>query len=343
MTSVARDNICCVETILSDDALMPEIPGKIHVSIFLCLKHRKVNGQQPQRDSQNTRQKGRPRRFSLLPPSSTPSPSFPRPSLQIACSDAAALFASLFRTCPLLSCQCLPIRLCGKTVFAGSPQYALGSALPLADRQTMDSPATDSSPLSSTTTMTGMGSSPPRTSPFLMNSASPPPRPVSVNSLARSLTTIPYQKTNRSTSTGIHFQSQQQRFQDSPVGEVVSFDGSTDDTEDVEMEGAVISSGGTISTSPNGIHFEDLPVEIHEAILDHLLGERTSSSTGGLRMRSWAKALRHPRRKDLANLALVSQLWRPLVQERIYRHSKKPISLSSVWNLFVLTLLLQLK
>ncbi|KAL1956064.1 hypothetical protein VTO42DRAFT_7659 [Malbranchea cinnamomea] len=68
----------------------------------------------------------------------------------------------------------------------------------------------------------------------------------------------------------------------------------------------------------------DLPIEIHEAILDHLFGVR-GAALGAITSEystasTWSKSLRHPRRKALSNLALVSPLWRPLVQERIYRH-----------------------
>lgn len=73
------------------------------------------------------------------------------------------------------------------------------------------------------------------------------------------------------------------------------------------------------------LQLDDLPTEIHEAVLDHLFGVRgaalasvtPTSSTAS----SWSKTLRHPRRKALSDLALVSRTWRPLVQERIYRHS----------------------
>ncbi|KAG5296521.1 hypothetical protein I7I50_09722 [Histoplasma capsulatum G186AR] len=78
------------------------------------------------------------------------------------------------------------------------------------------------------------------------------------------------------------------------------------------------------STHPHRILFGNLPIEIHEAILDHLFGVRGSTlaslSPSKSRPNSWSKALRHPRRKALSNLALVSSQWRPLVQERIYRH-----------------------
>ncbi|KAI1980139.1 hypothetical protein LOZ55_001541 [Ophidiomyces ophidiicola] len=72
------------------------------------------------------------------------------------------------------------------------------------------------------------------------------------------------------------------------------------------------------------LQFEDLPIEIHEAVLDHLFGVRgaalTSVTTTSATASSWSKTLRHPRRKVLSDLALVSRTWRPLVQERIYRH-----------------------
>lgn len=72
--------------------------------------------------------------------------------------------------------------------------------------------------------------------------------------------------------------------------------------------------------------FDNLPIEIHEAFLDCLFGERAPASATVVHRksaaRSWMRALRHPRRKALSNLALVSEVWRPLVQARIYRHSK---------------------
>ncbi|KMU80603.1 hypothetical protein CISG_08511 [Coccidioides immitis RMSCC 3703] len=72
------------------------------------------------------------------------------------------------------------------------------------------------------------------------------------------------------------------------------------------------------------LQFEDLPIEIHEAVLDHLFGVRgaalASVTPASSTASSWSKTLRHPRRKALSDLALVSRSWRPLVQERIYRH-----------------------
>lgn len=162
----------------------------------------------------------------------------------------------------------------------------------------------------------------PSVAPLMMMSSEPPPRSVSVNSLTRTPTssTIPYQKTNRSTSTGIRFHEGHDSL--AAFAPEVGFDSVS---SDVEMEEAPTVSSETVSTCDSNIIFEDLPVEIHEAIVDHLFGERTSTSTAAtaakLGARSWAKALRHPRRKDLSNLALISPLWRLLVQERIYRHS----------------------
>ncbi|THD00100.1 hypothetical protein EYZ11_000425 [Aspergillus tanneri] len=91
------------------------------------------------------------------------------------------------------------------------------------------------------------------------------------------------------------------------------------------MEEAPIITDGPAS-SEAGLRFEDLPIEIHEAILDYLFGERASAltSVGPSKpsARGWNKSLRHPRRKALSNLSLISPVWRSLVQERIYRHIK---------------------
>ncbi|KAF3013492.1 hypothetical protein E8E14_005475 [Neopestalotiopsis sp. 37M] len=71
-----------------------------------------------------------------------------------------------------------------------------------------------------------------------------------------------------------------------------------------------------------------LPAEIHECILDHLFGYRVSTtspsslSIPSVNARSWSTALRHSRRKELSNLALVTPLWRDLVQARLFRHIK---------------------
>ena len=73
-------------------------------------------------------------------------------------------------------------------------------------------------------------------------------------------------------------------------------------------------------------HLENLPPEILEGIVSHIvghLGSAASDSTGVQHpVRNWNAIMRHPRRKKLADLAIVSYTWRGLIQERIYRHSK---------------------
>lgn len=70
-----------------------------------------------------------------------------------------------------------------------------------------------------------------------------------------------------------------------------------------------------------------LPTEVHEAILDHIFGYRVSAtSCSNMRTSSAARslgtAMRHSRRKVYTRLALVSPLWRDLIQQRLYRHVK---------------------
>jgi len=78
-----------------------------------------------------------------------------------------------------------------------------------------------------------------------------------------------------------------------------------------------------------------LPAEIHECILDQLFGYRVSTSSPSslsipsVNSRSWSTALRHSRRKELSNLALVCRLWRDLIQERLYRHIKLKATVSA--------------
>ena len=78
------------------------------------------------------------------------------------------------------------------------------------------------------------------------------------------------------------------------------------------------------SQSPKS-HLENLPPEILEGIVSHIvghLGSAASDSASQHPVRNWNAIMRHPRRKKLADLAIVSCTWRGLIQERIYRHSK---------------------
>lgn len=69
---------------------------------------------------------------------------------------------------------------------------------------------------------------------------------------------------------------------------------------------------------------EDLPLEVQGRILDHIFGDMHSIYAGStsLRGKSVSSLMRHPRRKAVSDLSLVSASWRELVQERIYRHIK---------------------
>lgn len=85
----------------------------------------------------------------------------------------------------------------------------------------------------------------------------------------------------------------------------------------------------TAECSPSSkLMLTDLPTEISEIILDCLLGTRASTSSKTLMpgssaaLRGWGTALRHSRRRERTDLALVSSKWRVLVQERLYRHIK---------------------
>ena len=78
-------------------------------------------------------------------------------------------------------------------------------------------------------------------------------------------------------------------------------------------------------------HIQDLPPELLEAIFGHVVGHLSSilsdHSDPQYNVRNWNAVMRHPRRKNVADLALVSETWRRLIQERVYRHSKAAFSL----------------
>ena len=79
-------------------------------------------------------------------------------------------------------------------------------------------------------------------------------------------------------------------------------------------------------SEPPKSHLQDLPPEILEEIFGHVVGHLGSTlsdpSDSQTNVRNWNVIMRHPRRKNVADLALVSDTWRRLIQERIYRHSK---------------------
>ncbi|KAK2767739.1 hypothetical protein FQN54_003897 [Arachnomyces sp. PD_36] len=165
-----------------------------------------------------------------------------------------------------------------------------------------------------------------------MMSTAPLIRPVSIDSLALSPMSSPlssFPKTSRNSTLGLPPGGDELDYAEATPGE--DSDISSKETGDVvgmEDEEGLESEAqkSQQQQSRAELRFEDLPYEIHEAILDHLFGVRASTlstaAPANSGARCWNKALRHPRRKALSNLALVSDVWRPLVQERIYRHIK---------------------
>lgn len=150
-----------------------------------------------------------------------------------------------------------------------------------------------------------------------------PPRPVSVGSSMRISAVSPaaYQKNSRSSSVAATIHDDETESSLSFV--VASASSKCPPCLGREMEDVLVNGLQELRYRPRPeLQFDNLPIEIHEAILDHLFGERASMSTLKSSNGSWNTALRHPRRKALSNLSLISRVWRPLVQERIYRHIK---------------------
>lgn len=94
------------------------------------------------------------------------------------------------------------------------------------------------------------------------------------------------------------------------------------------------------AVKPSRKLLQDLPEEIQQSILDIMVGTlRSTSSSHTDRkfqgMRNWSTAMRHPRGRHLADLALVSPAWRRMVQERLYRHSKSATTLHGSMLIFL--------
>lgn len=112
-------------------------------------------------------------------------------------------------------------------------------------------------------------------------------------------------------------------------------------TNDLERLGDSIHANQASQSPAPKAPLNDLPIEIHECVLDHLFGVRASASsrtTAGRTkvLRSWGTALRHSRRREVSELALVSKKWRSLIQDRLYRHLKikgtrDSVELSMTW------------
>ena len=74
------------------------------------------------------------------------------------------------------------------------------------------------------------------------------------------------------------------------------------------------------------LNLEDLPPEILEIVAGHVVGRlgsaRAAASGSASAIRNWNDIMRHPRRRNISDLALISRIWRRLIQERLFRHSK---------------------
>jgi hypothetical protein len=102
-------------------------------------------------------------------------------------------------------------------------------------------------------------------------------------------------------------------------------------------ESSSSASDDAMTDSSRATPFNELPTEVHEAILDHLFGYCISpTSSSAMRIssltRCWSSVLRHCRRRELADLALVNSVWRTLVQQRLYRHIKLKATIESIDN-----------
>lgn len=167
-----------------------------------------------------------------------------------------------------------------------------------------------------------------------MISAIPPPRLVSVNSLDSAPVAVPASvgKSNCSTSANVLSGDICGNRTSSPIPA----------SEDQSHLPANVPTSTISALAQSAIQFVNLPVEIHEIILDHIFGKRASagnhSAHGESSAQNWSKALHHPRRKALSNLTLTCRVWTGLVQSRIYRHSEFYLNVKLHFKRIVLTI-----
>ncbi|MCJ1309199.1 hypothetical protein MMC25_002856 [Agyrium rufum] len=120
--------------------------------------------------------------------------------------------------------------------------------------------------------------------------------------------------------------------------QIVQEDSDTSDPSAEEVEDqnapALVSGFQAQPAEQRRTQLGQLPCEIQECILDHIVGNLHSVSAttrdGNLGSRNWSSIMRHPRRKTVTDLAMVSRTWRQIVQERIYRHVKVKGTLSAI-------------
>ena len=81
-----------------------------------------------------------------------------------------------------------------------------------------------------------------------------------------------------------------------------------------------------LTSTSSSTSMQDLPSEVQATVLDYIFGDLRSARNGpGVSqqaLKNVSSLMRHPRRKAVSHLALVSKIWRGIVQGRIYRHSK---------------------
>lgn len=167
-----------------------------------------------------------------------------------------------------------------------------------------------------------------------MMTAIPPSRLVLVNSLDSAPVADPtsVRKSNCSTSANVPSGDIGENRTPSPIPV----------SEDQSHLPAEVPASTTSAPAQAAIQFVNLPVEIHEIILDHIFGKRASAGNhtahGESSAQNWSKALHHPRRKALSNLALTCRVWTGLVQSRIYRHSEFYLNVKLNFRRIVLTI-----
>lgn len=101
---------------------------------------------------------------------------------------------------------------------------------------------------------------------------------------------------------------------------------SSDQSQNLQRSKDELKKGENIPASK--LTFSRLPTEIHELILDHLFGIRASTVNTTSLSRGWSTALRHSRRRQLSDVALISRNYRELVQRRLFKHSESFIRMS---------------
>lgn len=104
----------------------------------------------------------------------------------------------------------------------------------------------------------------------------------------------------------------------------------SDPNSDVEM----IDAPPMVHTKPP-TQFMDMPHEIHEMILEYIMGNFATTfktkEPAKNPAESWVLARRFLGPRYFSKLALISRLWRDMIQSRLYRHSMANSDTSSCY------------